>query len=202
MNYVDPSGYMQLAAASTLAEGGYNLLVLIAGAIAALATQTGTLEYDDTISFTDAFPTTREAAKDTPITIADTRTLRPKGSTYIYRYTTTFDNRSLTPEPAGTLKPKRSGGFRKKYEDDKDLSFSTVPGTGWKTTMEKINSSLYFIAIQDRPDHVAVMPSPFAVLSGHGTMEDWVASYKNANTNPHFYTTQLHAIIGKNRYFK
>lgn len=116
----------------------------------------------------------------------------------IYRWTHQFDNQSLTVEPQGITKQKMKGGLFLKLEDDEALSFSTSKGTGWVTTMNAVNSTGILYAVQDGKTHVSIRPTPWAAEL-FGDVDDWLKTYNNANTEPHFYTVILRTISAKNQ---
>ena len=56
------------------------------------------------------------------------------------------------------------------------------------TTIEAVNKTQVLTAVQDGPNHVSVFPVD------ESQMEGWIASRKNAETNPHPYTVLLQEI--------
>jgi len=137
-------------------------------------------------------------SKVEPIAVTNRDTDKEDKITYIYRYTDKFDYQSLTPEPAGIKKQTLSGKSTIKKEDDKALSFSTISGKGWRTTIEKVNSSGTLIAIRDNEKHVSIKPNPI-IESKLGTMTDWLTSFTNANSSPHLYSTILRILCSENK---
>ena len=78
-----------------------------------------------------------------------------------------------------------------RMKDIDGLSYSlTMPisGTFTITSIETINATGKLIAIQDRPNHVSVVPIDLT------RMQEWMESRENANMNPHEYTQILQAI--------
>ncbi|MOA25412.1 hypothetical protein D3C78_1461350 [compost metagenome] len=67
---------------------------------------------------------------------------------------------------------------------------------GWVTTMNAVNATGILIADQDGKTHVSLYPTPWAA-SLFGDVNDWLLTYENANTNPHFYTVLLRSISVK-----
>ena len=101
---------------------------------------------------------------------------------------------SLTPEPEGLIKPPRRDNpdsINRKKKDDENLSFRIIPGTGWRTTIDKVIKSGWFIVEIDLPNnHVGIKPHPI-LEKQYGTMKDWVNTYYSANNMPHIYSQKL-----------
>lgn len=111
-----------------------------------------------------------------PDEIADERDKPDDNPTLIYRWGSgTYKN--LTPRPG---------------KDTTGISYSLVPpidGSKYTTTtIESINATGVLLAVQDSPNHVSVFPVDMS------TMDEWMDSRVNADSNPRPYSVLLRSI--------
>lgn len=161
VNYSDPSGCLAiaglLAAAAGAGAGFWAGVFLVGLGIGLMANSLNNLR-QGTSSWAKNPPASKSTAKakEKEESVAVPKQ-KEKKATVVYRYGGTNPG-NLTPKE----KDAKTG-----------LSFSTVappPGTpAAVTTIEALNATGIVVAIQDKPNHVSVMPASYI-----GTLQEWI----------------------------